>query len=54
MNPQFEMVLRWARQGRDEQFVAWGYLLARPVTLDAVEMEYARNIIMARIAGVSA
>lgn len=54
MSPHFEMVLAWARGAREEQFIAWGYLLARPTTLDSVEAEYAINIIMARMSGISA
>jgi hypothetical protein len=60
MNPYFFMLLEWARSGRDShKFTAHGYLLrdqndTEHSRLDPVEAAHVRNVLRARMAGVSA
>jgi hypothetical protein len=54
MNPDLKLMLMWARREREDRFIAFGYLLACGSRMDPVDAAYARNVIMARILGVSA
>ncbi len=60
MNAYLAMLLEWARSGNSHQeFCAHGWLLrdqhiGEQSHLDPVDAMYARNILMARMAGVSA
>ena len=60
MNPHFIMLLQWARGNVCDRNMAFGYMMRDEVErvgqqrLDDVERMYVRNIINARIFGVSA